>query len=98
MRMGLPQVIISDNGREFDNELDSALANLLGLERQLTTPYHPQVQLVNNTDFMQNLFFPNTGQWIGGALESNPARDASEVLPCKEAAMELLFGHMRVRI
>ena len=35
------QVILSDNGREFDNSLDSALADLLGLERRLTTPYHP---------------------------------------------------------
>lgn len=43
MRMGIPRVILSDNGREFDNNLDSALADLLGLERRLTTPYHPQV-------------------------------------------------------
>ena len=33
MRMGLPNVIISDNGREFDNKLDKRLANLLGIKR-----------------------------------------------------------------
>lgn len=45
MRMGLPQVIISDNGKEFDNELDTKLKTCLGLKRRLTTPYHPQVWL-----------------------------------------------------
>ena len=44
MRMGLPRVILSDNGREFNNELDTTLASLLGINRRLTTPYHPQVQ------------------------------------------------------
>ena len=31
MRMGIPQVIISDQGREFSNALDSSLATCLGL-------------------------------------------------------------------
>ena len=44
MRMGLPHVIVSDNGKEFNNELDQTLASLLGVKRRLTTPYHPQVQ------------------------------------------------------
>ena len=43
MRMGLPHVILSDNGKEFDNHLDTMLADLLGIKRRLTTPYHPQV-------------------------------------------------------
>ena len=43
MRMGLPQVIISDQGSEFSNRLDSSLAELVGIKRKLTTPYHPQV-------------------------------------------------------
>ena len=43
MRMGLPQVIISDNGREFNNDLDKKISDLLGIKRRLTTPYHPQV-------------------------------------------------------
>ena len=46
MRMGLPQVVLSDNGREFNNELDTTLASLLGINRRLTTPYHPQVYIV----------------------------------------------------
>ncbi len=45
MRMGIPQVVLSDNGQEFNNELDNTLASLLGIDRRLTTPYHPQVCL-----------------------------------------------------
>lgn len=45
MRMGIPQVVVSDQGKEFNNELDSELANILGISRRLTTPYHPQVGL-----------------------------------------------------
>ncbi len=43
MRIGLPQVIISDQGREFYNQLDDSMAELLGIKRRLTTPYHPKV-------------------------------------------------------
>ena len=44
MRMGLPRVITSDNGKEFDNKLlDKQLMKLLGIEHRLTTAYHPQV-------------------------------------------------------
>ena len=43
MRMGLPRVILSDQGREFNNELDTALCSLLGIQHRLSTPYHPQV-------------------------------------------------------
>ena len=44
MRMGLPRVITSDNGKEFNNNLlDEKLMKLLGIEHRLTTAYHPQV-------------------------------------------------------
>lgn len=43
MRMGLPHVVLSDNGGEFNNDLDDLLSDLLGIKRRLTTPYHPQV-------------------------------------------------------
>ena len=45
MRMGLPHVITSDQGKEFNNRLDTRLMRLLGIKRRLTTPYHPQVRL-----------------------------------------------------
>ena len=43
MRMGLPCVLLSDNGSEFCNELNDQLAKMLSIKRRLTTPYHPQV-------------------------------------------------------
>ena len=43
MRMGLPQVVVSDQGREFNNQLDTEMMALLGISRRLTTAYHPQV-------------------------------------------------------
>ena len=43
MRMGVPQVIVSDQGREFNNALNDDIAKQLGIRRRLTTPYHSQV-------------------------------------------------------
>lgn len=43
MRMDLPQVIVSEQGHKFNNQLDSSLEGFLGIKRKLTTPYHPQV-------------------------------------------------------
>eukprot|EP00731_Ephydatia_muelleri_P010832 Em0005g1418a len=42
MRMGLPPVLLSDNGSEFCNALNDQLSEMLGIKRRLTTPYHPQ--------------------------------------------------------
>ncbi len=39
--MGLPQVIVSDNGGEFNNNLEKQFNKLLGIKHRLTTPYHP---------------------------------------------------------
>ena len=43
MRMGIPRVLTTDNGTEFKNQLDTHLAEALGIKRIYTTPYHPQV-------------------------------------------------------
>ena len=45
MRMGLPRVVLSDNGCR--NEINDNLAEILGIKRRLTTPYHPQVCCMN---------------------------------------------------
>jgi len=39
-------VITSDQGGEFNNDLDSELMGLMGIDHRLTTPYHPQVNTV----------------------------------------------------
>jgi len=55
MRMGLPEVIVSDNGGEFHNELDNQLCSLLNINRRLTTPYHPQVEYFVYVDLYINI-------------------------------------------
>ena len=45
MRMGLPKVITTDQGGEFNNDLNTELMNKLNIKHQLTTPYHPQVSM-----------------------------------------------------
>ena len=45
MRMGLPRVITSDQGREFNNHLNKQLMTTLNIKHRLTTAYHPQVGL-----------------------------------------------------
>lgn len=41
-RHGCPKRILSDQGREFVNELNNTLCDLLGIERSVTAAYHPQ--------------------------------------------------------
>ena len=43
MMFGLPNVITSDQGSEFNNKMDKQLMKMLNIEQRLTTPYHPQV-------------------------------------------------------
>ena len=38
-------MIVSDQGREFNNALNDNIAKQLGIRRRLTTPYHPQVRV-----------------------------------------------------
>uniref|UniRef100_A0AAR2JNS1 Gypsy retrotransposon integrase-like protein 1 n=1 Tax=Pygocentrus nattereri TaxID=42514 RepID=A0AAR2JNS1_PYGNA len=41
-RHGCPKRILSDQGREFVNELNQSLCELLSIERSVTAAYHPQ--------------------------------------------------------
>ena len=41
--MGIPQAIVPDQGKEFNNSLDTELAKVLGVTRRFATPYHLQV-------------------------------------------------------
>ena len=39
---GVPEVIITDQGREFCNELNDAVCSDYGIEHRIASPYHPQ--------------------------------------------------------
>ena len=60
MKFGIPKVITTDQGSEFNNKLDSELMALLNVDHRLTTPYHPQVIILYNITFNYNL---STGKW-----------------------------------
>ena len=40
--MGLPAVIIADQGKEFQNQFNAEMMNVLGIKHQLTTANDPQ--------------------------------------------------------
>jgi hypothetical protein len=40
--MGIPQVLSSDNGSEFSNQVMKRFKELAGFDHRLITPYHPQ--------------------------------------------------------
>ncbi len=42
-RMGTPEVLITDQGREFVNGLSSNLYDITKTEHRITSAYHPQV-------------------------------------------------------
>ena len=45
MRMGIPRVLTTDNGKEFKNQLDTEQCKQLGIKRIFTTPYHAKVSV-----------------------------------------------------
>ena len=40
--MGIPQVLTSDQGSEFNNHMNAELMHVMGIQHRLTTAYHPQ--------------------------------------------------------
>ena len=42
LRYGVPKKLLSDQGREFVNHINFALAETFGVERMVTSGYHPQ--------------------------------------------------------
>ena len=41
-RFGVPNVLVSDQGRQFESHLFKKLMQFFGIEKHRTTPYHPQ--------------------------------------------------------
>lgn len=44
-RYGYPDVVISDRGKEFNNELSAAMYEKMGTNHRVTSAYHPQVHI-----------------------------------------------------
>ena len=61
LRFGMPLVIHTDQGREFENGLMKSLCTLLGCVKTRTAPYHPEsdgmVERFNRTCLMMLSMF-----------------------------------------
>ena len=66
LRFGMPLVMHSDQGREFENGLMKSLCNLLGCVKTRTAPYHPEsdgmVERFNRMCLMMLSMFVNDRQ------------------------------------
>ena len=40
--IGLPAVLTTDQGKEFNNKVNAELMRMFGIKHRLTTAYHPQ--------------------------------------------------------
>ena len=63
LRFGMPLVIHSDQGREFENGLMKSLCTLLGCNKTRTAPFHPEsdgmIERFNRTCLMMLSMFVN---------------------------------------
>lgn len=50
--MGLPKILTTDQGSEFKNSLNTQLMKNLGVKHHLVTPYHPQVKIFSDLNFI----------------------------------------------
>ena len=51
---GTPRRLLSDRGREFVGEVWSKLTRSLGIQRLLTSPYHPEGNVINERSYRIN--------------------------------------------
>ena len=42
MIMGIPEVMTTDQGKEFHNQVNAELMKVFRIDHQMTTAYHPQ--------------------------------------------------------
>ena len=74
-RFGVPSVIHSDQGPQYESRLFSSVCELLGIQKTHTTPYHPK------SDGMVERFNKTLCTMLS-AYVSDHHRDWDEYLPC----------------
>ena len=68
MRMGIPKILTTDQGREFKNALNDELMKSLNIKHLLTKAYHPQVHIyiiIVYYDHHTYMYILHVEQWFG---------------------------------
>jgi hypothetical protein len=77
--------MVSDQGREFCNELVNRLGALWDVDKRRTSPYHPQ------TNSSPESYNRSMRKYITVMLDKNPTMDWEDLLP------SMMLSHIRSR-
>ena len=75
VKFSVPLCIVTDRGREFNNEMMNKLCSLLGIEHNLTSPYHPQ------SNSSAESFNRSMKKYLRTGLENTATLDWEALLP-----------------
>lgn len=80
-RFGVPSIVTTDQGRNFESNLFSSLTKLLGIKKTRSSPYHPQA----------NGIVENWHRVLKTALKATMTERWSEVLPTIMLSLRCTF-------
>ena len=88
--MGLPSVITTDQGKEFHNQFNAQMMNVFGIKHQMTTPYHPQA---NGLDERYNQTLVNSLAKYAQGERSDWDKTLSEIVYAYNTAVQESTKH-----